>query len=806
MKNEKNINIGSNIESKLLKLPNVPWIYKMLSEDRKIIYIWKAKNLKKRVLSYFQNKDHPIRTQKMIENTHDLEWIEVNSELEALILETNLIKELMPKYNILMKDWKNFSYLKITINDKWPRLEIVKQIKKDWSIYYWPKTSNKSLEDSVKILQEIYPIVYNNIYRINWYPKKIDYSNAIKNLEWITNEEYMIWIKCVMDFFEWKYEEIHKKLYEIMMKYANERNFESATKIRDYLNEFKKIHETQIISEPNNNSQDVFWYKEINEKTYVTLFQIRNWKLIWNENLIFDWIWSNEEFIESLITQYYENTWDYPKEIILPISLNNLEEKNSIECKDINIDINLQLEKWFEKKIWKKIKVILPQKGKKSKLIDLANKNAESFANIHEEREWKDKERLKKAFSEINNIINIEWENNYSIFKRMECFDISHFWWTNTVASMSVFTNWIPDKKEYRHYNIQSLENWEIDDFKSIYEVIDRRLKKIEEDSKSNWIESNNNSSIKFTYEKLTKKTLKKYSEEKPELFLNKNLNSNTQVFIIKNLQKIIWLIDVINHNKKNLEINFESLNICNNENNLKISNLDIIKSILFDCNTLFPEKQIWIWDNWKNENTFLEYWFKKLKTINWDLKEDKWLLPEEIANNSNKTNWIYLCRTTEKILKKWEIPTLILIDWGKWQLSSAYKAFIDNWWIWNKVLEKKIWWKSIEILLISIAKQNEEIFWVWESKAYELKNNSEWSFLLQRLRDEAHRFWLSHQQSRRDKKTLSSWIDKIPWIWDITKFKLLQKFWSIKWILNANDNELLELVNKKILNEIRKI
>lgn len=819
-KNNKQLMIDI-IKKKLSKLPHSPWVYKMLSESWDVIYVWKAKDLQKRVSSYFQNKDHPIRTQKLVENTKDLDWIEVNSELEALLLETNIIKQLSPKYNILMKDWKYFCYLKITLADKFPRIDIARQLKKDGSKYYWPKTSSKLLYSTIKILQEVFPIVSNNIYRIDWYPKKIDYQKAIDDLPWVDNEKYLEAINAVMDFFEWKHEKINDALKEKMLKYAKNKQFEAAAKIRDYLNEFNKIIETQIVCEPRDTFQDIFWFMQVNEKTYATLFQLRNWKIIANENFSFNWVWSDKEIQEALITQYYAHTADFPKEILLPK-----------EMWDSSI-----LEKWIEENIDKKIKVTTPVKWKKSKLVDLAIKNAENFANIKEEKESKDKEKIKTAFKQIFEVLfwdkieeKKEHKNNEQLdinltnshvwndtnkpsrhvksskyFKRMECYDISHFWWDNQVGSMSVFTDWIPNKKEYRHFNIKTLVTWEIDDFKAMYEVISRRTKSIDESFEDEiW-------KTKFSYEKLNAKKIQEIFQKETTLFqadfdpFKKEEKRNLILYLVKYWLEIIWLIHAFKYDSSLFEIDFQN-SIFLSHKNIK-NKEEIIEDFLIKSHEIFQDKSVWIYAEWKEENRYVNLWYKKLKTIKWELNKDKWLVPEVIACFCKEEKWIYLNKKFEKRKSKSPIPSLVLIDWWKGQLSSALKAFEDNDWkkgIDSIFIEKRFGGKSYQIILISIAKKQEEVFCINNKNPIKLKNDSQWSFMLQRLRDESHRFAIEHQKKKRDAKTKSSEIDNIPWIWNVTKFKLLKNFGSFKAILEAKNEDLLKFVNKGILSAIR--
>lgn len=727
------------MKDKLELLPHAPWVYKMLWDDGKCIYVGKAKDLKKRVSSYFQSKDLPVRTQKMVEHICDIDYIEVNSEIEALLLETNLIKELKPKYNILLKDGKNFCYVKITLADRYPRVDVVRSIHKDWSKYYGPKASSQMAYDTIKVLQEIYPIVSNNIYWVNWYPKKVDYSKPINSLPEVWRDEYLKAIGEVVDFFEWKFQGVHDALKRRMMEYASQKQFEMAARIRDYLKNFELMHAKQLISEPRETYFDVFGYVLLNERTYVTLFQVRNGKIVWNENLTFSGNWNNDEFLESLIVQYYALTSDIPKEILLPESIESVKV----------------LESWLENNVNRKVKVVIPSKWKKSELVLLAEKNAQNFAVQYEDKESKDKEKLKQAFSDINTAL-FGWVSDYWVFKCMEAYDISHFAWTNTVWSISVMKNGIKSPKFYRHYNIKTLWSGDIDDFKAIYEVLSRRIDQI-----------------------------------KP---LEEPNNGNNAKYILK---KIKWeqYYDIYNWDTSIGKLFVIEKDIC------ELETQD--RDFLLEGWKLLAWKQVWIASN--DEILMIEAWYKKYKEVDENFQVDHWLVPEKVANRVERISGGFYMRKFEKAEKEVLLPSFILIDGGKWQLNAAVKAFVDKGWeVDGSFVSKNFGERVIRIFVCSIAKKLEEIFYIWESDARSLPKECEGSYMLQRLRDEAHRFALTHQKKKRSKETLSSAIDKIPGVGEVTKYKLLQKFGSLKWILAASDDELLTVCNRGVLEKIR--
>lgn len=667
---------------KLIKeLPDSPGVYKMKDSHDHLLYVGKAKSLKKRVSSYFRNdKNMSLRTKKLVEKINDIEWIEVGSDLEAIFLETNLIKEHKPKYNILMKDDKNFVYLKITKNEDYPRVEIVRKVHNDGSKYFGPKTASHKLEKTLDLLQKIFNfrtcnlnIQFLKIGEVKVTNKVIAYPCLLYHIKKceapcignISPEDYIKNILQIENFFKGNTSEIEKMLTDKMKRFAEEKNFEMAAKTRDKLNTILELSQKQIITSPDHSFADVVSFVIHNEKAYFNVFNIREGKIINNENFILDIpgiVEENEddfsEIIESFLFLYYENSVDFPNEILIPNDLIN---------KDFFQD-------FINNQSGRKIKIFIPQKGRKHALLDLAKKNADSFKKQYLVKWGLKQNNDDLALEELKNHLKLE-----KILKRIECYDISHLSGTDTVASMVVFENGKPKNADYRKFKLKSIKNGEVDDFKSLKEVLFRRLIKIS--NKNNWI---------------------------------KKVKNKNSFQLVKN-KKIL--------NKLEFEkiANFFVLNI----DNFTVSNDYLDFSLLHYSLIKIPSARIYLFSPRKLVEYFINFGFEEIKNI-----------PDAIKFCASK-NAVFLAfdknkNRDESFESK---PDLIVIDGGKGQLSSVMDVVNDL---------------GIKIPVISLAKKEEEVYSPGSLLPLQIPKKSQALFLLMRMRDEAHRFAITYQKSKR--------------------------------------------------------
>lgn len=429
----------------LSKIPSNPGCYIYKNKAGKIIYIGKAKNLKKRVTSYFNKKDHDSKTKILVSKINKIDFIVTESEIEALLLENNLIKKNKPKYNIDLKDSKSFAFIEVT-NEKFPRLliartRVVKKKKSD-SKFYGPFVSG-TLRDEVRY-------VLNKTFKIRTckrLPKKkcIRYDIGICSapcINKISKEDYKKDVESTELILKGKNSELLKKLKKKMKDFAKIQNFEEALKLRNQSLAIEYLNEKQNVERVKKYNEDIINYIVKDDKVYLILFNISKGILENKHSFTFGF---EEDFLEKFMTQYYEEN-DIPKRIIVP--------------KKIDEVVN----KFLKYKRKSKVKVIVPKIGELKELLLLVKRNVE----IHYFGDIEKIEELKKRL------------NLQELPAVIECFDISHLGGTQVVASMVQFRNGKPDKSNYRKFIIKSFQG--NDDFRAMNEVVKRRYKKLKKE------------------------------------------------------------------------------------------------------------------------------------------------------------------------------------------------------------------------------------------------------------------------------------------------------------------------------------
>lgn len=693
----------------LEKAPKAPGVYKMISEEGIVIYIGKAKDLKKRLQQYFQkNYEHSTRTKKLLEKMTNIEFTAVDSELEAMILEHNLIKQLQPKYNVIMKDDKSYVYIKITKED-FPRIQIVRQIEKDNAKYIGPKTAAHKVKETLNVLKKIFPfrhcgldIEFIKESEVKVTKKVIKYpclDYFIKRcvapcIGKCTPEEYQEIIKNVEKFLEGKADDVLKELREKMQNFAKNHEFEKAAKMRDKIQKVEDILEKQKVSDPNQEDKDVINYCITQDRAYFNLFQIRDGKLIGQENFILssEELEENQqspEVLEAFMEQYYLMATDIPKEILIPHNIEHQEEMEKLISKE------------------RKVRVIVPQIGAKNRLLEMSSNNARIYADRNKPNWKKESELTAKAAEELQQLLNIPEK-----LKRIECYDISHLSGTETVGSMIVFENGIPKNTMYRKFKLKTVQD-KPDDFKSLEEVLTRRFSKIALEIMHK----------DYKFRKATKKDqefIVKNTQKKPE-------ENNHTFYILEKDKKQKGIIATKEYSNKVAEL--ENLFVENSERGQKLG-YSLIKNAIKKLKT----KRIYIICKAELKDYYLLAGFEEIKQT-----------PEELIEKFNKYSKKQkgICLVYDKMKHQIDesfsqIPNLVIIDGGKGQLTAATKVF-----------EKF----HLSIPYISLAKQLEEVFTISQKEAIILSRSNEALKLLQRARDEAHRFAITYNRELRAKK-----------------------------------------------------
>ena len=455
---------SDNIKNALAVLPEKPGVYLMHDASGKVIYVGKAVVLKNRVRSYFRNlASHTPKVKAMVAKIAEIETIVTSSEVEALILECNLIKKYRPRYNISLKDDKTYPYLKVTMQEDFPRLYVTRRQLRDGARYYGPYADAGAMHATVKLLRSMFPL--RTCRKMN--PDRPCLNYHIKRClapcaGYISKADYHKMIKSVCMVLDGRTTELERDLKQQMQEAADNYAFEEAARLRDQLQAVARLNEAQKAVTNNGGDIDIFGLGQDMTGLCVQLFFVRKGKLIGRDNFFLpDGGDTPQEVMTAFVKQYYNEATFIPKEVVLPY-LPEEDEKQLIET-------------WLADKAQRRVELLLPQRGVKKDLLKLANENAVKLLN----------ERLRKGSLSLKNDLQAAEELQQALglehpLERMDCFDISHTQGSETVASMVVFRNGTSSKKDYRRYKIVSAEG-KPDDFKSMQEVVYRRYRDYED-------------------------------------------------------------------------------------------------------------------------------------------------------------------------------------------------------------------------------------------------------------------------------------------------------------------------------------
>lgn len=454
-------NYNFNIQEELKKLPGRPGVYLMHDETDQIIYVGKAISLKNRVRQYFQSsRNKGVKIEQMVTHIRRFEYIVTDSELEALVLECNLIKEHRPKYNTMLMDDKAYPFIKVTTGEAYPRIMLARQMKKDKARYFGPYTSSQAVRDTIDLIHKLYHIRSCN----RLLPKDIGKERPclnyhIKQCEapcqgYISQEEYRKSIDEVIRFLNGNFDIILKDLEDKMMAASEALKFEKAIEYRELLNSVKKVAQKQKITDSSGEDRDVMAVACQDEDAVVQVFFIRGGRLIGRDHFYLRISEEDKksEILNSFIKQYYAGTPFLPGELMLP---------EEIEEQEL-------LESWLSAKKGQKVTIRVPKKGTKEKLVELAEENARMVLSKDKERLKREEGRTIGAVKEITSLLGLEQ------IIRMEAYDISNTNGFESVGSMVVYEKGKPKRNDYRKFKIKSVKG--PDDYASMREVLTRRF------------------------------------------------------------------------------------------------------------------------------------------------------------------------------------------------------------------------------------------------------------------------------------------------------------------------------------------
>jgi len=470
--------MNEKIQSVLNSLPHKPGIYLMKDAEGTILYVGKAISLYNRVRSYFQEStDLSPKNRSMVAKIEDIEFLVVKNEVEALVLESNYIKQYRPKYNVLMRDDKSYPYIKVSLTEDFPRVYRVRSFQRDGNRYFGPYTNSGAVDATLDLLNKLFAFRTCRYDASAWAPPaKGEPPTGWKQkllsrpctqyyihrciapcVAYATREEYMAVIKQVILFLEGKHDEVIKMLQEKMQTAAEELNFEEAARIRDRIQSVERVLEKQrIISTEGQDDQDVIAFASGDDETCVMAFFFRNGKLIGREFFILQGTRDSSpgEIMTSFLQQFYESSPHIPPEVVV----------------EAEPDDRAVIQTWLREKRKGGVTIAAPKRGEKLRLIEMVKQNAQQVLEQQRIKWLTDSQKTQLALEEIQEALNLAAPP-----QRIECYDISNTQGTNSVGAMVVFEAGRPKNSEYRRFKIKTVEG--ANDFASHQEVLRRRFR-----------------------------------------------------------------------------------------------------------------------------------------------------------------------------------------------------------------------------------------------------------------------------------------------------------------------------------------
>ena len=460
-----------NVEEELKKLPRKPGVYIMRDDKDVILYVGKAINLHNRVRSYFrENIGRGPAIDQMVSLIARFEYIVTDSELEALVLENNLIKENSPKYNTLLKDDKTYPYIKVTVGEDYPRILFSRTMKKDKSRYFGPYTSAAAVKDTIELLNKLYQLRTCN--RV--LPRDTGLERPCLNYHikqclapcqgYVSKEEYRQQVAGALEFLNGNYSPILKDLEEKMNKAAEELEFEEAARYRDLLSSVRQVSQKQKITEGVGEDKDILALYQDETEAVVQVFFVRDGKLIGREHYYMTHVPENNKpaILQDFVKQFYAGTPFIPRELMLQYEIEDAE----------------LIEKWLSERKGSRVYLKVPKIGSKEKLVELAAQNAKLVLSQDREKLKREEGRTIGAVKEISDLLQLPLTGT----ARMEAYDISNINGFENVGSMVVYEKGKPKRSDYRKFKIKSVSG--PDDYACMREVLTRRFRHGMEESK----------------------------------------------------------------------------------------------------------------------------------------------------------------------------------------------------------------------------------------------------------------------------------------------------------------------------------
>ncbi|TSC79205.1 MAG: UvrABC system protein C [Candidatus Peregrinibacteria bacterium Gr01-1014_25] len=795
------------LRTRVAKASTGPGVYRWLNEDGVVLYIGKAKNLRDRLRSYVAPaawKTHGPWKQAMLRATRDVDITVTQTELEAYLLETNLIKEHRPKYNILMKDDKNYVYVQVTTQDPFPRIDVVRKVEDDQSEYIGPKTSAGDVRETLANLRRFFPFRtcrmtiemgqrtaplrqgFEGQASSPTSPRlrgasgqRIPIEVVCKNKDRatpcldhhigqccapcigaVTPEEYRSCaIDPVLKFLRGDHAAVTAVLKEQMAQAVAARQFERAAAIRDQLQTIERLQEKQLISDASGEDADVIGVAVLSGRAHVVVFRRRDGRLVDDASFALQGqVTDVRDALTSFLPQYYADVPEIPPLIILG------EEPGD----------RTLIETWLRERAGRAVHLRVPERGEKSKLLMLAEKNAHEKAR-HMEAKWESESRnVDDALGQLQSVLGLQKPP-----RRIEGYDISHLGGTETVGSMVVLLGGKAANDQYRSFTVQSVARGDVDDYRSLREVLTRRLRHlaggVRRDTEQ-W------GAAGVTFGKARKAEQGRLEEIlASEAELSRKDIEYRSFLVARRNDAIIGCVRLRTH-----EGGLQEMSGLWIDPALRGKKLGHVLARLLLSKT---KGKIYVRVVPQLEAYYADIGFRHI------LKDPplfQKMLAEACSVDPNvlrRTVLVYDAAQHKTDASLSAMPDLLLIDGGKGQLGVAVDVLASL---------------GLTISVASLAKREEEIFVPGSSEPVALPPDAPARFLLQRLRDEAHRFANRHRERRAKTAAVRSTLDTVPGIGPTTRRELLRRFGSVDGVRAAADDELLRIVNAGQLKALR--
>lgn len=785
------------LRARVASAPTSPGIYRWKDKEGTVLYVGKAKNLRNRLRNYVsaQGKDSGPWKRALISLITDFDVTVVSSDLEALILETNLIKELKPKYNVLMKDDKNYVYVRISVQDPYPRIDIVRKMEEDGAKYFGPKTSGEDTRKTLAFLRTLFPYRTCRMQievkkeseeaeesedseervssragekRDTPIPLQVTLHNRDRPTPCLdfhmkqctapcigtrTPEEY--WnesVEGVIRFLKGDHDGVRNLLKQKMEEAAKEKKFELAARLRDELTSLDQLSEKQRISDTSGEDADIVGLALLSGRAQVMVLQERSGKIIGESVLSLQGhADSMSSVLSQFLPQYYADAADLPSVVIVAEDFPE----------------STLLASWLTKRKGTKVEFCVPERGKKAALLSMATKNAEQKAKQAEAKWEAEKRNTEDALTELQSLLTLSAPP-----QRIEGYDISHLGGTETYGCMTVFLKGKPANDQYRSFGIHALRSGQIDDYRSLQEVLRRRLRHVSGGLKREEAKWKEKGVTVGKARKADQEILSKAIDEFPP-GLPRAVDYKT-FFVARKGDAIIAFGRLVPLDGNIIEL--QSLYVDPKERGHALGKFlarCILKSV--------KKGKVYVRVKSEQENYYGEIGFRHV------LKAPKAL--QDASPERFVMVYDTLQHKTDSSLSA--IPDLLVIDGGKGQLSAVQEVL--------KELE-------LTIPVIGLAKREEDVFSSSSGAPVPFPKDSPAKFLLMRLRDEAHRFSNRLREEKGLKLAKQSVLDTLPGIGPETKEALLLRFGSMEGIVGASEEELRAVLTEAQYEALRRV